>query len=168
MVSSSGCAHVAGAPSSRGVVGRDASVSAPERSKRIDAVRLRFPRSCRLTARKQYLVVYGRGRRVGSQSLTLFGLPNSLETCRLGITVTRKVGSAARRNRIKRMLREVFRRRRRELMPEMDLVVNVHPSARRQAQPGMHELSLAEVEQEFMTTFSKLVQNARTPRRGSR
>lgn len=148
MVSSSGCAPVAGAPLSHGVAGRDASVSAPERTSRIDAVRFRFPRSCRLTARKQFLVVYGRGRRIGSRSLTLFGLPNSSATSRLGITVTRKVGSAARRNRIKRMLRDVFRRRRRELVPQMDLVVNAHP--------GFCDRSLAEVEQEFMTTFSKL------------
>jgi ribonuclease P protein component len=33
---------------------------------------------------------------------------------RLGITVTRKVGSAVRRNRIKRLAREWFRRRTRE------------------------------------------------------
>ena len=159
MVSSSGCALVADVPLSRVVAGRDASVSARERPRRIETVDHRFPRSCRLTARKQFLGVYGRGRRIGSRSLTLFGLPNSLESCRLGITVTRKVGSAARRNRIKRMLREVFRRRRDELEPEMDLVVNAHP--------GMDERSLAEVEQEFMTTFLKLARSvSRTPRRG--
>lgn len=142
MVSSSECAPVAGAPSSLGAAGRDASVSAPE-------VHFRFPRSCRLTARKQFLMVYDRGRRMGSRSLTLFGLPNSVETCRLGITVTRKFGSAARRNRVKRILRDVFRRRRGELAPGLDLVVNAHPS--------MRDRSLAEIEQEFMTTFSRLV-----------
>jgi ribonuclease P protein component len=41
---------------------------------------------------------------------------------RLGITVTRKVGNAVRRNRIKRLVREWFRARRDELGP-CDLVV---------------------------------------------
>jgi ribonuclease P protein component len=41
---------------------------------------------------------------------------------RLGITVTRKVGNAVRRNRIKRLVREWFRCRQQELSP-CDLVV---------------------------------------------
>ena len=44
------------------------------------------------------------------------------EAVRLGITVTRKVGNAVRRNRIKRLVREWFRSRQRELAP-CDLVV---------------------------------------------
>lgn len=40
---------------------------------------------------------------------------------RLGITVTRKVGNAVRRNRIKRVVREVFRRNR-QAFPAADLV----------------------------------------------
>jgi ribonuclease P protein component len=150
MVSSSECALAAGELLLHGAVGRDASVSAPSRHDH-DEVRFRFPRSCRLTARKQYLVVYGRGRRIPSRSLTLFGLPNSLDTCRLGITVTRKVGSAVYRNRIKRMLRDVFRRRKSELSVDLDLVVNAHR--------GFCDRSLAEIEQEFMTTFSRLTRN---------
>ncbi len=41
---------------------------------------------------------------------------------RLGITVTRRVGKAVRRNRIKRVVREWFRARQQELKP-CDLVV---------------------------------------------
>ncbi|HKK52704.1 MAG TPA: ribonuclease P protein component, partial [Myxococcota bacterium] len=42
---------------------------------------------------------------------------------RLGITASRKVGDAVRRNRFKRRVREWFRRNREELPPSLDLVV---------------------------------------------
>lgn len=41
---------------------------------------------------------------------------------RLGITVTRKVGGAVVRNRIKRLVREVFRRRRSSMTVPVDIV----------------------------------------------
>lgn len=42
---------------------------------------------------------------------------------RLGITVTRRVGGAVKRNRAKRLIREIFRRHKSELM-NVDIVVN--------------------------------------------
>jgi ribonuclease P protein component len=85
---------------------------------------------------------------VGSSSFTLFGLPSDLDYCRLGLTVPRKVGGAVRRNRVKRLLREVFRHNRTRLEPRMDLVVN--------ARPGIASRSLAELEREFLRSFSIL------------
>jgi ribonuclease P protein component len=108
-----------------------------------------FPRSCRLRSRRQFVEVYTKGRRVGSSSFTLFGLPNNLGHCRLGLTVSRKIGGAVRRNRTKRLLREVFRLNRTRLEPALDLVVNAHPSIRGR---GLHEL-----EREFTSSFTDLV-----------
>ena len=113
----------------------------------------RFPRSCRLRSRRQFAAVYTKGRRVGSSSFTLFGLPNNLSYCRLGLTVPRKVGGAVRRNRVKRLLREVFRQHRSRLEPRMDLVVNARPTIRGR--------SLAEVEREFLRSFSELAERTR-------
>lgn len=56
---------------------------------------------------------------------------------RLGITASRKVGNAVRRNRFKRRVREWFRRRRRELDPGLDVVVIARKSG---AALGMEEL----------------------------
>ena len=88
------------------------------------------------------------GQRVTSRSFTLFGLPNDVGHPRLGITVTRKLGSAVRRNRTKRMLREVFRRNRHRLSTALDLVVN--------ARSGIEARSYAELESEFVSRFEQL------------
>ncbi len=42
---------------------------------------------------------------------------------RLGITTTKKVGNAVRRNRIRRLIREAFRRGRMELPEGIDVVI---------------------------------------------
>jgi len=144
MASSSGCAAREGVRSWLAAAERDASVSRSETPKHGQ----RFPRSSRLTNRRQYLAVYGRGRRVGSSSLTLFGQSNDLDHCRIGITVSRKVGGAAQRNRVKRLLREVFRLHCRQLEPPLDLVVN--------AQPTIRGRTLDELEQEFLRSFRRL------------
>lgn len=58
--------------------------------------------------------------------LLVYGLPNDLGHPRLGLTVSRKVGNAVRRNAIKRRLREAYRHTRHDL-PATDLVVVVRP-----------------------------------------
>lgn len=47
----------------------------------------------------------------------------ALPPTRLGVTVTRKVGRAHQRNRIKRLAREVFRQERAHLPPGYDMVL---------------------------------------------
>ena len=42
--------------------------------------------------------------------MTLFVLPNDSGVTRLGIAATRRLGGAVRRNRAKRLVREIFRR----------------------------------------------------------
>jgi len=50
-------------------------------------------------------------------------LPNELPFCRLGLAVSRKVGNAVVRNRIKRRLREIFRKQLKDLPLRYDFVV---------------------------------------------
>jgi len=47
----------------------------------------------------------------------------------LGITASRKVGNAVTRNRIKRLIREFFRRHSQEIIPPQDVVVIARASA---------------------------------------
>lgn len=83
----------------------------------------------RLRLRAEFLRVQRRGRRHSGASLTVYALSNPLGHNRLGITVSRKVGKAVRRNRWKRLIREAFRRNKQELPQGFDLVVIVAQKA---------------------------------------
>src|SRR3989440_6215887 len=64
----------------------------------------------RIRRRAEFQEVYSRGIKAHSRYATVFLLPNELGVGRLGIAATRKLGDAVRRNRAKRLIREVFRR----------------------------------------------------------
>ena len=125
--------------------GRDGSAS----ESRTRGTNHRFPRTCRLRARREFLAVHEKGRRVSSSSFTLYGLGNEVGHTRLGITVARKVGGAVARNRVKRMVREIFRYNRAALAASLDLIVV--------ARPGIHERTAAEIEKELLTRFAELL-----------
>jgi ribonuclease P protein component len=86
----------------------------------------RFPRAARVRKRADYLAIQNRGRRVSGPHLLLFARGGA---DRVGVTVSRKVGGAVLRNRLKRWIRECYRRRRGELPRGLDLVVVARPSA---------------------------------------
>jgi ribonuclease P protein component len=80
--------------------------------------------------RADYLRCYRTGRRRHGPLATLHFVPNQLGHPRLGITASRKVGKAVVRQRIKRRIREVYRRwDRRHALPALDLVVHLKPEA---------------------------------------
>jgi len=72
---------------------------------------LRFRREHRLTDRPDFLHCYDAGRRFFSSCFVLFAArrENACLPWRLGLAVTRKTGSAVRRNRVRRLIRECFR-----------------------------------------------------------
>jgi ribonuclease P protein component len=91
-----------------------------------------FPSTERIAKRRDFLRAYEQGRREFARFSTVFTLPNGLDHARLGITVTKKAGKAHDRNRLRRWVRELYRRSRSELglrNQGIDLVVNVKPAA---------------------------------------
>ena len=64
----------------------------------------------RIRRRAEFQSVYDRGVRLRGRYSTTFILPNNRGIGRLGIAATKKLGGAVRRNRAKRLIREVFRR----------------------------------------------------------
>jgi len=90
-------------------------------------LRYTFPASHRLRSAAEYADVYDAKTRESRGPLTIYSLPNELGHCRLGMSVSRKVGIAVKRNRIRRLLREAYRHARHELPGAYDLVVVVRP-----------------------------------------
>lgn len=83
-----------------------------------------FKKNERLRNRSQFnkTLETGRKKRVGT-FCTVFYVPNNLDRLRLGIIASKKVGNAVKRNRAKRMIREVFRGIKGQVTPAMDIVI---------------------------------------------
>ncbi len=90
-----------------------------------------FSKEERLRKRREFLGVYERGDKIQSTYFVLYMLENGRSHHRLGITVSRKIGRAVVRNRIKRRLREIFRTNKQAIFPHCDLVVNAKRAAAR-------------------------------------
>jgi ribonuclease P protein component len=84
-----------------------------------------LPRACRLVHRVEYDAVYREGRRRTSREFTVFLRPNGLGVSRFGWSIKKALGSAVRRNRIRRRIRETLRLHRQEIAPGWDIVI--HP-----------------------------------------
>jgi ribonuclease P protein component len=88
---------------------------------------LTFPRTHRLISADDFSAVYDARVRESRGPLIVFALPNVLGHGRLGLSVSRKVGNAVRRNRIRRLLRESFRHMQHDLPRGYDVVIVVRP-----------------------------------------
>ncbi|MCC5877360.1 MAG: ribonuclease P protein component [Candidatus Sumerlaeia bacterium] len=85
----------------------------------------------RLHSRKEYDLVFQQGRRCSRPLLVVFCLPHGDGDgpARLGMAVSRKVGKAVVRNKVRRRLREIFRLVQNEFLFPCDVVVVARPSA---------------------------------------
>ncbi len=82
-----------------------------------------FPRKLRLTRKSEFDRVFREGKRTGSRHFTVLYRKNPYGYPRLGSVVSRKnCGNAVRRHRVKRVLREIFRKNK-EWFDSLDVVV---------------------------------------------
>jgi ribonuclease P protein component len=95
-----------------------------------------LPRSARIRKRPDFLRVQNGGKRVQTRHFVIMLLPGPRQ--RIGITVTRRVSGAVGRNRVKRLVREVFRRNRPLFPQQCELVVLARSGADQLDYPAVH------------------------------
>jgi ribonuclease P protein component len=86
-----------------------------------------FPRAHRLSGKIAFAAVYAAAAKQARGPLALYSIQNDLAHCRWGLSVSRRVGNAVRRNRVKRLLRESIRLLRHDFPSGYDLVIVVRP-----------------------------------------
>ena len=101
----------------------------------------------RLRRSSEYQRVFQHGKKLVSPTFVLYVLPTLELRSRLGMAVSRQVGNAVVRNRVKRRMRELFRRHKALLQPACDVVF----VARR----GAAEASLEEYTQQFLVLLRR-------------
>jgi ribonuclease P protein component len=97
-----------------------------------------FPSAVRLRKRTEFIKLRNSVQKFASREILVVWQANDLAHARLGVTVSKKVGCAVTRNRVKRFVRETFRKNR-LMLPAVDLNVIARSEA---ASTDFHALQL--------------------------
>jgi len=111
----------------------------------------------KLRSGAEYRRVFRRGARVDCASFLLLAVENGQRYHRLGLATGRKVGGAVLRNRARRLLRESFRKNKRDVAAGLDVVLV--------AKREIIGRSQGEVESEYRECLRRLAARP-APRRG--
>lgn len=126
----------------------------PSASNRSEAL----PRDERVRKRADFLRAQSRGRRLqGDYFLWIVYARGDGKPARIGVTVSRKVGNSVVRHRVKRWVREVFRRNKSAFPPSCDVIAI--------AREGKIPASLDAVKGEILALFLTSRDRARSPNR---
>ena len=107
-------------------------------SGRVAVGRFTLPRSEKLRRPADFNRVYSEGKKIGDARLALFFGPFASENTRLGVSVSKRIGNAVTRNRVKRLLREAFRLNKHRMKKGYDLLFV--------ARAGVRDLKFRQVE----------------------
>lgn len=81
----------------------------------------------RLSKNSDFQKVYKKGKSVANKYLVLYYLKNTLDTPRIGCSVSKKVGNSVVRHRVKRLIKEVYRLNHEPYIKGYDLVFIAKP-----------------------------------------
>ena len=107
--------------------------------------RFTFKRKERIRKSSEFRLIYQKGNIKGSLHFKIAILANDLQWSRLGLTISKKIGNAVKRNYIKRRLREYFRLHKECLSGSFDIIVT--------AKSGAAKLKSADIYRELNVTL---------------
>ena len=107
---------------------------------------MRFSHS--LKDNSQFRRLYAKGKSAANGYLVIYWRKNNLEENRIGYTVSKKLGHAVVRNKVRRRLREIYRLHEEEFLSGRDLVVVARSRA--------VGVPYAKLEQAFLSLAGKL------------
>ena len=86
-----------------------------------------LPKNKRIASSRRFEEIILKKQRKSDGLLTVYMLQNDLDYPRLGVSIVRSSLSAVRRNRLKRLIREVFRLSQNEIPKGFDYLVMISP-----------------------------------------
>lgn len=100
-----------------------------------------FMKADRILKRREFLELSKRGRRIQNEHFIAYFSPGRYNRSRLGVTVTKKVGGAVIRNKLKRFVREFFRLNRNKLSGKWDInIIAKKEAAHISSEKAQHSL----------------------------
>lgn len=85
-------------------------------------------KSYRIKKNEDFQLIYRKGKSVANRQFVVYRLDNQVTHFRLGISVSKKIGNAVHRNRIKRAIRESFTKHKRDIVAADFIVIARQPA----------------------------------------
>ena len=106
---------------------------------------LKFRKRERLTRKSDFQTIFKNGTRYSTENFIIIIHQNNRDIRRIGISVSKKVGGAVKRNRVKRLVREFFRLHKDQLPDSKDFLFI--------AKPGSTQLNYRGLSEEIVRIF---------------
>ena len=105
----------------------------------------------RIRKRKDFLFLYKKGYRYRGKYFNLIYLSNDFSFSRMAVVVSKKVGNAVKRNKIKRQMRTLFRRNKSLLKAPLDIIII--------AKKEILESSWLTLQGDYFSALESIIQN---------